>query len=101
MKKVVLAVFVILVASSLFALPGTDRCPPYIGTFHLAARHLTVTIVKINDKDVTPRSEEIANPLGGVEAEAVAKRGAVQFNAHTDEKSGHLFVHWDSIQPAK
>ncbi len=100
MKTLVGAVLLVLFASAAEAI-SIDGCKPYIGTFSVAdGGILTVTIVKIDSKAVTPYTEQLANPVTGKEAEAVVKRGAVQFEGHVDKKSGRLFVHWDSLKGA-
>ena len=73
-------------------------CPPYVGTFGAGESGLTVTIVQENDKPVQPRTEQLANALSGEDAKAVVARGRVQFNAHIDKDSGHLFVHWETLR---
>ncbi|HEX7137879.1 MAG TPA: hypothetical protein VF219_08540 [Vicinamibacterales bacterium] len=74
-------------------------CPPFVGTFHTVGRTLMVTIVKENDKVVPPRTVDVANPPGAKEADALVRRGPVQFNAHVDkEKGGAYFVHWDTLK---
>ncbi len=103
MKKLVCAVLLILFASSAGA-TAYERvlCPPYVGTFSIVESGvLTVTIVKRDDKPVAPRTEQLANPLRGKEAEAMVRRGAVQFNAHVDKDSGRLFIHWDSVKSSR
>src|SRR6266568_1769374 len=99
MKKLP-AILVLSFAIALSA-PATkiDGCPPYIGTFNVAETGLlTVTIVKQDDKAVAPHTERLANPLRGKDAEALVRRGAVQFNAHAGKDSGRLFVHWESLR---
>jgi hypothetical protein len=103
MKKLALTIVLALFASSTIASPwDVSLCPPYVGTFAAVERGvLAVTIVKENDKAVTPHTERLANPLHGKEAEALIRRGAVQFNAHVDKKSGLLFVHWETLRASK
>ena len=104
-KRVLLFVAVICMlsfatvsAERIALLPGTDRCPPYVGEFHILRTGLVVTISKEDDKAVSSHTEQLANPLSGLEAKAVAGRGTVQFNAHVDRATGRLFVHWESVR---
>ena len=76
-------------------------CPPYVGTFHSSNSGLTVTIVQENDKAVAAHTELLANPVTGADAEAMVRRGEVQFNAHIDKESGRWFVHWETVHNAK
>ena len=93
-----------LVALSLWTPPAqaglwsAPQCPMYVGTFNTGEAGLTVTIVQENDQDVAPRTEPLANPPGGKDADATVKRGRVQFNAHVDKESGRLFIHWESVR---
>lgn len=90
------------VTTPLQAIGGGDRCPPYVGKFHMAGSSLNVTIARRADKAVTPpQTEELANPPESAVAEALAKRGSVEFEAHVDADSGHLFIHWESVRPIK
>jgi len=100
MRKIALAILFALALSlpdALALLPGTDRCPPYVGTFHVVASGLVVTIVKDGGVAVSPRSELVANPLSDAETERLVQRGNVEFHAHRDGKSDRLFVHWESL----
>lgn len=107
-KRVLLLVVAICISSfaarsaeRVLLLPGTDRCPPYVGEFRVSPTGLVVTISKEDDKAVSPHTELLANPLSGSEAKAVVERGTVQFNAHVDRATGRLFVHWESVKSLK
>jgi hypothetical protein len=77
---------------------GYPRCVPYVRRFVATEHCLTVTITKENDNPVTPHTELLSNPLSGKEAEALTKRGLVQFKAHVEKDSARLFVHWDTLR---
>ena len=103
MKNLVFTILLGLFATSFtYASPWEIAlCPPFVGTFTIERGALFVTIVKENDKAVRPHTERLANPPAGKEADALSKRGAVQFNAHVDKESGRLFVHWETVKSAR
>ena len=105
MRKIVLGVTLLLSLLNLTPAYGTayERvlCPPGTGTFQMTDDGLVVTVVSEDGKSVKPHTELLANPLTGKDAEAMTARGLVQFNSHIDKASGRVFVHWETVKPAK
>ena len=102
-KRLVIAVLTFLFAAlaAQATMYEAVLCPPYVGSFHSSDSGLTVTIVQENDKTVVAHTELLANPVTGADAEAIVRRGEVQFNAHIDKNSGRWFVHWETVHDAK
>ena len=76
-------------------------CPPGTGTFTMTNAGLAVTVVKEDGKPVTPYTELLANPVTGKDADAVTGCGLFVFNSHVDKETGRVFVHWETLKPAK
>jgi hypothetical protein len=105
MKRLILGITLLLLLSNLSPLQATafERvfCPPGTGSFTMTNAGLAVTVVKEDGKPVTPYTELLANPVTGKDADAVTGCGLFVFNSHVDKETGRVFVHWETLKPAK